>query len=302
MRWIATPFVVVMVAAIAGGAAARPSASTDELIAYQGNGKIYLINPDGTGRRPIISNAGDLPFAWSPDAQQIAFTPGIPGLRSPLSNPEIDVAAADGTDVRLLTHGPSDTAAMPTWSPDGKRIAFEAWNDDEQRWAIYVIGADGKGMRMLTRGGDDLSPDWSPDGSWIVFERGITGLLSMMLVHPDGTGLHRIAKLIGGPQCLCPDWSPDGSKIAYQASTSLSTQRFPEIFVMNSNGGGRTRLTRNRVRDENPDWSPDGTRIAFYSERFGNAEIFVIDADGRNVRRVTRDPWYSAVPRWRPSP
>ena len=55
MRWIATPFVLVMVAAIAGGAAAQPSASGDELIAYQGNGKIYVINPDGTGRRPIIS-------------------------------------------------------------------------------------------------------------------------------------------------------------------------------------------------------------------------------------------------------
>jgi Tol biopolymer transport system component len=307
MRWIATPFVVVMVAAIAGGAAARPSAPGDELIAYQGNGKIYVIDPDGTGRQSIISGAVALGFAWSPDAQQIAFTAG--DARNPFADTEIDLAASDGSGVRLLTRAPSHSAESPTWSPDGKHVAFDAWNEQEQRSSLYVIGADGNGLRLLTRRqGDDVFPDWSPDGNWIAFERlrydgaRLGAMHSLMVVHPDGTGLHRIAKLIGGPQCLCPDWSPDGSKLAYQASTSLSTQKFPEIFVMNANGGGRTQLTHNRIRDENPDWSPDGTRIAFYSERFGNAEIFVIDADGRNVRRVTRDSWYSSLPRWRPSP
>ena len=301
MRWIVTPVVAMVIVGMAGGATARPAAPNDGLIAYQGNEKIYVINADGSGRRPIITNAGDAPFAWSPDAQQIAFMPEVPGPRSWVSDAKINVAAADGTGVRLLTRGPSETAAMPTWSPDGKQIAFTAWNDEEQRWAIYVIGADGKDMRMLTRRGDDQSPDWSRDGRWIVFERGLAGLKSMMVVHPDGTGLHRIARLIGGPQCLCADWSPDGSKIAYQASTSVAMERFPEIFVMNADGSGRTQLTRNRIRDENPDWSPDGTRIAFYSERFGNAEIFVIDANGRNLKRLTRDPWYSSLPMWRPS-
>jgi TolB protein len=69
---------------------------------------------------------------------------------------------------------------------------------------------------------------------------------------------------------------------------------------MNADGSGRTQLTRNEVRDENPDWSPDGKRIAFYSERVGNAEIYVMNADGSRLKRVTRDPWYSALPRWRP--
>ena len=70
---------------------------------------------------------------------------------------------------------------------------------------------------------------------------------------------------------------------------------------MNVNGSGRTRLTHHRSRDENPDWSPDGTRIAFYSERVGNAEIYVIGADGRHLVRVTHDPRYVMYPRWRPT-
>jgi hypothetical protein len=60
-------FVTTMVAGIAGGAAARPDASGDDLVAYQGNGKIYVINAGGGGRRPLISSAADTPFAWSPE-------------------------------------------------------------------------------------------------------------------------------------------------------------------------------------------------------------------------------------------
>jgi TolB protein len=275
------------------------------VIAYLGKGRIHLINADGSDRRAIISRVFDGTFNWSPDAQQIAFT----GARASPEEWEIRIASADGSNVRLLTRAPSNSAGDPTWSPDGKQIAFESWRERDERFYIYIIGADGKGLRRLTHParGDDEFPSWSPDGNWVIFERlryingdDIDPVLSLMVIHPDGTGLHRIARLIGGSQCLCPDWSPDGTKIAYQAATSLATKKYPEIFVMNADGSGKTQLTRNRVRDENPDWSPDGKKIAFYSERRGNAEIYVIDADGRNVKRITRDPWYSSLPRWRP--
>jgi TolB protein len=71
---------------------------------------------------------------------------------------------------------------------------------------------------------------------------------------------------------------------------------------MNADGSDRTQLTHHRARDENPDWSPDGTQIAFYSERVGNAEIYVMNADGLQERRVTRDPWYDQAVRWEPAP
>ena len=72
--------------------------------------------------------------------------------------------------------------------------------------------------------------------------------------------------------------------------------------MTNADGSVKTQLTftGNRVRGENPDWSPDGKWIAFYGERAGNAEIYVIGADGRHLR-ITRDPAYVMYPRWRPT-
>jgi TolB protein len=297
--------VIVVALAAAVGAVARPSGPTDE-IAYLGNGKVYLVQADGTNRRVFVSggparrvdNWGDL--SWTRDGERIAFTVGNHNLGS--ETLQIAVASADGKQIRPLTakgYGAFD----PTWSPDGTRLAFA--EDSPKESGIAVIDADGSGLRLIAKatGGDNYwVPDWSPDGDWILFDswRG-EGLRSkLMAVHPDGTGLHQLAVFNTGGQCICADWSPDGTRIAYEATTKPSSS-IPEIYVMNADGSGRTRLTQNNARDENPDWSPDGDRIAFYSERRGDAEIYVIGTDGGTARRVTRDPWYSDGPAWRPS-
>jgi TolB protein len=93
----------------------------------------------------------------APDGKTIAFT------RLKRGKPSLYLIRADGTGQRRLT---TTTAANPSWSPDGKWIAF----DDRRR--IAVIGADGRGLRYLTNAaGADVDPAWSPDGHTIAFVR-----------------------------------------------------------------------------------------------------------------------------------
>src|SRR5437879_3770481 len=71
-----------------------------------------------------------------------------------------------------------------------------------------------------------------------------------------------------------------------------------EIYVMNADGSGVTRLTDNPAADGDPAWSPDGTRMAFTSTRDGNSEIYVMNADGSGVTRLTNDPNQDGHPAW----
>ena len=92
----------------------------------------------------------------------------------------------------------------------------------------------------------------------------------------------------------CEPSSP--SDIAFE---SLRDGNF-EIYVMNADGSGQTRLTNNPVLDGSPSWSPDGGRIAFESLRDGNVEIYVMNADGSGQTRLTNDPAFDGSPSWSP--
>lgn len=120
----------------------------------------------------------------------------------------------------------------------------------------------------------------------IVFSRGgpRAGLYEM---HPDGTGVRRLTQRSGDTAAA---WSPDGSRIAFGDEN---------ISVMNADGTERVRLT-NDGASSNPTWSPDGTRIAFARETRGNADIYVMQADGSGVTRLTHDRLREYTPAWSP--
>jgi Tol biopolymer transport system component len=94
-----------------------------------------------------------------------------------------------------------------------------------------------------------------------------------------------------------PRWSPDGQRIAFQSYGGGNW----EIYVMNADGSGRTRLTDNPASDDGPSWSPTGRSIAFYSDRDGNREIYVMRADGTGRTRLTDDPAPDLYPSWSPN-
>jgi Tol biopolymer transport system component len=302
---------LALVFAVTGSGA--PGTSTR--IAYIGTDAIYLANIDGSARELIVRGVDEhTTFSWSPDGRQLAFSGGHKRAEV------IFIVNVDGSGVKRLTQPPrgrrrtEDWSQNPSWSPDGKWIAFDGARKATGDFLlpdIYVMRADGTGERRLV-GGRALQwlPVWSPDGRTILFEQWVgipkpsriedpNKLVDLYTINPDGSGKRKLTRIsVEVDHCACAVWSPDGTKIAYEAA---GVRGRSDIFVMNADGSDRRQLTHHRARDENPDWSPDGTQIAFYSERVGNAEIYVMNADGLQERRVTRDPWYNQAVRWEPA-
>jgi len=200
------------------------------------------------------------------------------------------VSSAGGAPTRLTRHRASDS--NPTWSADGKKIAFESnRRGNPRRYEdsdVYVMKADGSGIRELTfSNAFDGDPAWS----WLESER--TGNSDVWAIDSDGSDEKQLTetRAFDGD----PAWSPDGSKIAF---TSERDNGDREIYVMNADGTGQTRLTNTPGFDENPSWSPNGRRIAFESMRDGNLEIYVMNADGSGQTRVTNHPALDALASW----
>jgi len=279
-------------------------ASEEGWLVFVRDNDIWVMNADGANQEQLTVTEGyEYTPTWSPDASQIAFSRRLDDA----SLGDIYIMNADGTNVRQLTKGPEDDG-HPTWSPDGKWIAFERiiWEKKGDNWwehissAIYVIGADGLDMNILTDG-DPLffarSPAWSPDGSKIAFHQYMPSLEPhrLWLMQEDGTNQELL--LDWGDS---PSWSPDGQKIAF-SSTEAREKNWEsyEIYVMNANGSDVKKLTGPDLScEECPSWSPDGTKIVFDAMQDDNCDIYIMNADGSNVQRITNTPEHEFWPDW----
>jgi TolB protein len=125
-----------------------------------GESRIEIIEPSGNNRQVLASDKifGYNQPTWSPDGKQIAFMESSANARNAM--PNLLVMDSDGSNIhpisKLLTPGTS-----PSWSPDGNHIAFESSNYDGNKYAIYVMNADGTGVKLLV----DI-PYGSRSASW----------------------------------------------------------------------------------------------------------------------------------------
>jgi Tol biopolymer transport system component len=241
--------------------------------------------------------AAALPFAVASGAA--APQSATPGRIAYASGGSIYVIAADGSRPRAIARGDS-----PSWSPDGRQLAFDSARVPGNGLDIYVMNADGSHQRLLVthfdgsrpanNTADDFDPAWAPNDTIIAFVTQRDGNDEVYSMNWDG---HSVSRLTNSPASdRQPAWSPAGREIAFVSDRDGND----EIYSMSDAGTDVRRLSRDPAADQAPAWSPDGRAIAFQSSRDGNWEIYVMGADGNSPRRLTSDPSPDTRPSWSP--
>lgn len=187
-----------------------------------GERNLYVMNDHGGNLRKLT----DTPFkkvdiAWSSDGTQIAYAVELsPGGKGKQQRLDIFIMNADGSRQQNLTEHISLDGG-PSWSPDGKFIAFSSARNGG--FDIYAIEISTRKVRRLTRKNGSYSPDWSPDGRSIVYAHTLEGQgRHIYIMNADGNHERPLLRTLRKPQfgnatifSYRPKWSPDGEYVLY---------------------------------------------------------------------------------------
>ena len=235
------------------------------------NARVMVAAPDGTSE-VAVPGLGDEEYSISPDGTQLAWMKRLPAIVTPTtgggsigrSQTELWVTPVGGGPATRLVAAPQDTDIWfqsPTWSPDGRTIAFAVmqWvmsgdNGGSFRLAIDSVSVDGGQARRVTSriGTDVVGLSWSVDGQRLAY----VGI-------PDGGPIPSL---------------PTGQE------TTGSFNPPMDLFVVNADGSGDRNLTSTPEGETDPRWSPDGDRIAFIAfDAVAGYRLAVIGVDGPSV-------------------
>lgn len=212
----------------------------------------------------------------------------------------------NGVVRRQLTRGGNAFGAR--YAPDGERIIFYRAIATSPNIVNHIFAMDFDGSNVIdlsARAGgafSDTDPDWSPDGQRIVFVRTPrVGAPELWTMNANGGNAKLLLKLSAATGVTreyspLPRWSPDGGRIAYASVARVKTPGaplYPNIFVVNVNGGGETQLTDNDLINTAPVWSPDGSQIAWAARDFlqrQNWRVWLMNASGADQRAFINAP------------
>jgi TolB protein len=201
---------------------------------------------------------------------------------------------ADGSGQRAISPGPD---AQADFSPDGGSIAFRRGTTGA--YEVWVMGAGGEAPRQLTDTpgtANSTQPAWLPDGSGLLFRRGSNRATDIWRMAPDGSG--QAAVVTVADDQWYPSASPTTGRILFATTVTSRDRKIQDAAADGS--GVRTLRDVAGSYDSAPAYSPDGHRIAFESDADGDMEIYVMDADGGDVRQVTRNAVHDEGPVFSP--
>jgi Tol biopolymer transport system component len=251
-----------------------------------------------TGRERQLATEDAIQPNWSPHGHRIAFW----GLSADagVERDIFTVDAASGAVVQVTRDPALDW--NPVWSPAGDYLYFLSDRGGAMNlWRVRIDERNGK-----TRGKPEpvTTPaeamaylSFSADGRTFayaevrqrnnLFSVGYDAARQAVTGEPVlvGSGAHNVTVF---------SFSPDDSRLVYDAVGDVQE----DLWVMNSDGSGRRRLTDDPFRDRSPAWSPKGDEIVFMSDRAGGLDEWTIRPDGSGLRRLTATPEHMQRPVW----
>jgi Tol biopolymer transport system component len=203
--------------------------------ARDGIAHIFVMNADGSGTTRLTdTEKGDEHPSWSADGKRIIFS----------REGALFAAPATGGKALRVGHG-FGSAQDPAYSPDGKLIAYDYRKPGFQNTEIYVMNADGTGIRAVTKlGGSSGLPAWSPDGKTLAFQSNAKlDHFEIFSVALDGTHVHQVTA--SSVDVIQPAFTPDGA---------IGFSRDGAIWI--DDGKNETQLTSGKNVETNPVWNP----------------------------------------------
>ncbi|MBN1657380.1 MAG: PD40 domain-containing protein [Anaerolineae bacterium] len=241
---------------------------------------VYLANVDGSGRRLVTAEM------HQPAINQAGNWLAVNGERADHQN--LFIVRPDGSQLIEITTNIED--GLPDWSPDGKSLVFSSTRHGDKQSRIYILddvpfeGGRLEG-RTLNFGPDDVRgeyPTWTLDGRIVysgcdlTIEPAPCGLYIMSAAP----GAHPFKQLTDRKEDTAP--SAHGDRLAFMSNREGNW----EIYLINLDGSGLQRLTKNAANDGLPTWSPDGKTIAFVSDQGGAWAVWAMSLDGSNQRKL----------------
>ena len=252
---------------------------------------LFLLRASGSGLRQLTRFQDASDPSWSPDGRQIAYSSGTPlvnaGAYVKDEWSEIRVINASGRGSRRITQTEEYDLfdSSPSWSPDGRSIAFTRQDSSApQKAGIYVIGADGTSLRRVTAR-LAIAVDWSPDGKSLAFVAASQGTIGTIDLETKAVKTFPLA----GANDV--SWAPSGRTLAVAGDHGITIV---------TPAGKQVRLIEAAGPALGVSWSPDGRQLAYGATRNGRGSyIYVVDVDRHGAKRIT-SKGFSSAPDWQP--
>jgi hypothetical protein len=243
-----------------GGSSDEPSPTGDRFARLEGAVDVGLtlsvVDVDGTELVQIPLPRDLVAFGdvrWAPDESSVLLTGCQPcNLMgkgpSTVNEAHMFIVPLDGSPIRELASSTVAQYGLPTWSPDGSRIAYTVYCDSGCNPGIGSVDVATGTTTQLTKNRVDGEPTWSPDGARIAFVRSSGTGRGLWVMDADGGNPTRLVAAKADDDIRAPLWAPDGTSIVYSEG-ALTESRMSDLWIVSSAGGDARLLLRNAGAD-----------------------------------------------------